>query len=405
MPPRIALLLAVLVFGLVARPAVAETAPAPVLLVSIDGFRPDYLDRGLTPTLNALAAEGVRAVAMRPSFPVNTFPNHYTLVTGLRPDRHGITDNNLFDDARPGVKFSMGAREQVQDRFWWDAGVPIWVSAEVAGLRTAPMFWPGSEAAVRGVRPWRWMPYAEEQTNDQRIAQILAWLDLPPAERPVFLTLYFETIDTTGHHAGPDSEALNAALAGVDGAMAGLVEGLKARGLYDRINIIVVSDHGMAATSPDRQIALDELFGADSFRWVTLGSMAGLVPADAGAERRIVGEHPNVTCWRKGELPARFAYGTHPRIPPVICVARTGWTLTTRERLVARPPKPGGAHSYDPDEPLMQATFLARGPAFRAGVVLPRFDNVSVYPLLAKLLGVEPAQNDGRLTDTAPALK
>jgi len=399
------MLLAVVLLGLGGRPASAEPSPAPVLLVSIDGFRPDYLDRGLTPTLSAVAAEGVRAVAMRPSFPVNTFPNHYTLVTGLRPDRHGITDNNLFDAARPGVKFSMSARDQVQDRFWWDAGLPIWVSAEQAGLRTAPMFWPGSEAAVRGVRPWRSMPYAEEMTNAQRVDQVLAWLDLPPEERPVFMTLYVETIDTTGHHEGPDSEALNAALASVDRAFSGLVEGLKARGLYDRVNIVVVSDHGMAPTAPDRQIPLDELFGAGSFRWVTLGSMAGLVPADADAERRIVGEHANVTCWRKGELPARFAYGAHPRIPPVVCVARTGWTLTTRQRLTERPPKPGGAHSYDPDEPLMQAIFLARGPAFRPGVVLPRFDNVSVYPLLARLLGLQPAPNDGRLSDTAAALK
>ena len=405
MPRTIVVFLVAILLAFAGRPAGAATPQTPLLLLSIDGFRPDYLERGVTPTLNAVAAEGVRAVAMRPSFPVNTFPNHYTLVTGLRPDRHGITDNNLFDDARPGVKFSMGARDQVGDRFWWDEGLPIWVSAEQAGMRTAPMFWPGSEAAVRGVRPWRYMAYDARMTDPQRVDQILAWLDLPVAERPVFMTLYFETIDTTGHHEGPDSPALNAALGEVDAAVARLVEGLKARGLYDHINIVIVSDHGMAPTSPDRQIALDELFGADSFRWVTLGSMAGLVPTDAEAEKRIVGEHPNVTCWRKGELPARFAYGTNPRIPPVICLARTGWTLTTRQRLTERPPMPGGAHSYDPDEPLMQANFIAHGPAFRRGVVLPRFDNVSVYPLLAKLLGLTPAPNDGRLSDTAAALR
>lgn len=391
--------------ALAGSPALAQDR-RPLILISIDGFRAEYLERGLTPTLGALAEGGVRARAMRPSFPVNTYPNHYSLVTGLRPDRHGLTDNTMIDAARPGVKFSMGARDQVQDRFWWDGGEPIWVTAERQGVKAASLFWPGSEAPVHGVRPSIWQLYDETLPAFDRVDRLLGWLDLPAGERPGLMALYFETVDTIGHHEGPDSPELNAAVRTVDLSLARLVAGLKARGLLDQVNIVIVSDHGMAPISPDRLIVLDEQYPADAFRWITMGSMAGLIPADAEAERLLVGRHDHYECWRKGEMPARLKYGSHPRIPPVMCLADTGWTLTTRERQSQRPmTRPGGAHGYDPEDPMMQAIFIAHGPAFRPGVVLAPFDNVSVYPLLARLLDLTPAPNDGDPADTAAALR
>lgn len=399
------LVLAVLMVLALAAPAAASER-APLILVSIDGFRAEYLQRGLTPTLSALAARGARAEAMQPSFPVNTYPNHYTLVTGLRPDRHGITDNTMFDPARPGVKFSMGARDQVEDRFWWDQGEPIWVAAERAGVKTASLYWPGSEAPVHGVRPSIWSLYDEKDPGAARVDRVLGWLDLPIAERPGLMALYFGSVDEVGHHEGPDSPLLEEALRDVDASLARLMAGLAARGLADRVDIIVVSDHGMAEISPERLIYLDDLTPVDSFEWVRLGSMAGLIPASPQVERRLVGKHDHVECWRKDQMPARFRYGSNPRIPPVVCLAETGWTLTTRPQQAAKPMvKIGGSHSYDPADPTMAAIFVAAGPSFRSGVVLPVFENVSVYPLLAKLLGVAPAPNDGTLADTAAALK
>lgn len=396
---------AILLFLAMTAPAAAKDR-APLILVSIDGFRSEYLTRGLTPTLSAIAASGARAEAMRPSFPVNTFPNHYTLVTGLRPDRHGITDNTMFDPRRPGVKFSMSARDQVADSFWWDQGEPIWVTAERQGLKAAPMFWPGSEAQVRGVRPSIWFPYDEDLGAFDRVDRLLGWLDKPAAERPDFMTLYFESIDTVGHHDGPDSPELNQALRDVDGALARLMAGLKARGLEGKVNLIVVADHGMAPTSPERIAFVDDRVAADQFRWVTLGAMAGLVPATPEAERALVGKREHFECWRKSEMPARFHFGTNARIPPVMCLAETGWILSTRPRLAERPiTKAGGSHTYDPAAPEMSALFVATGPAFRRGVVLKPFDNVSVYPLMARLLNVTPAPNDGSLKDTTKALR
>jgi len=401
------LVLAVALLAAVTLPAVAAAAErAPVILISIDGFRADYLDRGVTPTLTALAAEGARAKVMRPSFPTNTFPNHYTLVTGLRPDHHGLTDNVMEDSARPGVTFRMSDRAQVQDRFWWDGGEPIWVTAERQGVRTATMFWPGSEAAVRGARPATWLIYDETVSAFDRVDRLLGWLDLPPPGRPAFMTLYFEAVDTAGHRSGPDSAGLDEALKGVDAALSRLVAGLKARGLHDRVNLVIVSDHGMAAISPERVALLDDLLPESDYRWITLGAFAGLAPNGPEAERRLLGRHDHYDCWRKGELPARFAHGRHPRVPPVICLADTGWLISTRARLAERPmTAAGGSHGYDPADPLMAALFVARGPAFRHGAVLAPFDNVSVYPLLARLLGVTPSANDGDLADVAAALR
>lgn len=401
------LLLAFAVVLLAAGPVAAAAGPAPLILVSIDGFRADYIDRGLTPTLTALAGEGAWASeGMRPSFPSNTFPNHYTLVTGLRPDHHGITDNTLFDAARPGVKFSMGARDQVEDRFWWDGGEPVWVTAERAGMKTATMFWPGSEAAVRGVRPWAWFPYDETLSAFDRVDRLLGWLDLPPAERPGFMTLYFEAVDTQGHRFGPASPELNQALGDVDAALARLVAGLKTRGLYDGVNLVVVADHGMAETSPERVVFIDDIAPLDSITVVTMGWTTSLIPRTPEAEAALVGKHPHLECWRKGEMPARLGYGTHPRIPPVVCLSQTGWVVTTRARYAERPlTRVGGSHGADPHDAAMRALFLARGPDIRPGVRLPVFDNVSVYPLVMTLLGLAAQPNDGDPAATAAALR
>ncbi|MDP1960671.1 MAG: ectonucleotide pyrophosphatase/phosphodiesterase, partial [Reyranella sp.] len=275
MPPVVRrLLLAVTAMILLAGPAVAAER-TPLILISFDGFRADYLDKGLTPTLTAIAAEGAWAgEGMRPSFPANTYPNHYTLITGLRPDHHGLTDNIMVDPERPGVTFSMGARDQVADRFWWDGGEPVWVTAERAGLRTAPMDWPGTEAPVGGLRPAFWSVYDQTLSASDRVDRLLGQIDLPAAERPVFMTLYLEAVDSQGHWTSPDGEGLHRALAEVDAAVARLVAGLKARGLYDKVNLVFVADHGMAEVSPERVLFVEDLAPSDAVTAVSLGTIS-----------------------------------------------------------------------------------------------------------------------------------
>jgi len=385
-----------------AAPALAAAKPDLLILVSIDGLRFDYLTHGRTPTLTGLAGEGVSA-AMRPSFPSLTFPNHYTLVTGLRPDRHGIVDN-VMDDPVLG-HFTM---KNSTDPRWWNGGKPLWITADDQGLKTATLFWPGSDREIRGHRPDHWMAYDMAFGPDQRVDQVLAWLDLPEGERPSFVTLYFDAVDEAGHHDGPLSAGLDEALAATDAAVARLVEGLKARGLYPRTNLIVTADHGMADVSAERLIYLDDAVPAAAIRLVTSGTNAGLSIAPGapkGTLDKLLTLRGHVRCYRKGDLPKDLHYGHNRRVPPVFCLAEPGWFITTYDKQNAQKgPFEKGAHGYRPDTPEMAAAFVAEGPAFKRGVALAPFDNVDVEPLMADLLGLKAPKGDGSAQVFRPAL-
>ncbi len=395
-------------------PAAGKTASAhPLLLISIDGYRPDYLARGLSPTLAMLARDGVRAQSMQPSFPSLTFPNHYTLVTGLRPDHHGVVNNTMFD-AQLG-KFSLGNRKAVSDGRWWDQGTPLWETADRHGLRTATMFWPGSEADIHGKHPDYWKPYDGAITPDQRVDQVLAWLDLPTDQRPGFLTLYFDDVDHAGHHHGPDSPQVDDALRRTDAALARLVDGLRRCGLIDRINLIVLSDHGMASVPLQNSVLIDKLIPLDQVQTVSLGVLAGFNPlSDAPAalaafariEKQLEQPQPNMDCWDKTRVPARLAYGHNARVPQLLCSAHVGWRITTTAYMASHKGRVSvGEHGYDNAAPAMQALFVAHGPDFRMGLTVAPFANVDVYPLMAHLLGIAALPNDGDYTAVEDMLR
>ena len=379
---------------------------SPLLLISIDGFRADYFERGLTPNLKAIADAGVHATAMRPSFPSLTFPNHYTLVTGLYPDHHGIVHNTMIDPQLG--KFTLKTSASAGGR-WWDGAEPIWVTADKQGLRTATMFWPGSDMEIRGHRPDHYRPFDGKLSNDQRTDQVLAWLDVPADQRPRFLTLYFDQVDHQGHDHGPNSAEVNEALRTTDAAVGRLVDELKKRGLYEKINLVIVSDHGMTAVSDERSVVLDRLIDLKHVDLVTAGVLTGINPKpgfETEVEKALLAPREHVQCWRKGEIPARMHYGTNPRIPAIICAAEDGWQLETQSYLDRPNARHGGGeHGYDNADPNMRALFIARGPAFKRGLVVPEFDNVDVYPLLTLLLDIKPEPNDGNLATTRGMLR
>lgn len=383
--------------GAVAAPAEAR---APVtLLVSIDGFRADYLDRGVTPTLDRLRREGISA-PMRPSFPSKTAPNHWTLVTGLHPDHHGVVANTMEDAARPGETFTMAS----DDPFWWNGGEPVWVTAEKAGIRTATMFWPGSSAGwggveekdwphttTGGVRAQDWQEYSEQITSEQRARVVVDWLRRPAAERPRFVTLYFSAVDTAGHLYGPDDPRTTKVVGETDATLGRLLDQLAALG--QPVNVVVVSDHGMAPTSSDRVVALDRVIAPADAKVLETGAFASFIPTpgrEAAVEAALLRPHAHMQCWRKSEIPARFIYGRNPRIPPYFCLAETGWLLNK-----TAPTKPftGGNHGYDNQAPEMRALFVAAGPALASGKRLGTIDAVDVAPLLRDLIGLPAGTN------------
>jgi predicted AlkP superfamily pyrophosphatase or phosphodiesterase len=402
--PALACLLAL------ATAACATLAPSPqpvaLVLVSMDGFRPDDLGHGRTPNLDALARDGVRAAGMRPSYPSLTFPNHYTLVTGLRPDHHGVIHNSIDDPALG--RFEISDDKAVGDARWW-GGEPIWATAEKAGVRSATMFWPGSAAPIGGVRPSEWRPYDESFNGEARVDAVLSWLGRPADARPRLVTLYFEDVDEAEHEAGPGSAEAEAAVAKVDSYIGRLRRGLDARGLGGRVDLVIVSDHGMAPVEWNHVLPIDTVVPPDVAHAVTTGQSVGATPLpgrEDEARRRMLGRHDRYECWTRETLPERWHYGANPRVPPIVCQMDEGWNAERPAKIAKRVQgHTTGSHGFDPALPSMRATFIANGPSFRRGVVLPEFDNVDVYPMLARLIGVAPQPNDGDASTLVPALR
>lgn len=387
-------------------PAPAHTAPHTLLLISLDGVHPDALTRGDTPHLSRLAETGVQAEWMTPSYPTLTFPNHYTLVTGLRPDRHGIVHNSM---SSPDLgRFMLSNREAVGDARWWNDGEPLWVTAEKAGLVTATMFWPGSEAPVRGVRPTHWNLFDATLPKADRVDTVLEWLTAPPDSRPRLATLYFEHPDSAAHANGPGSLQMREAMRAVDAQIGRLVDRIRAAGLEDCVDLVIVSDHGMAEVPEGNVVAFEDMADPDDVEPVSFGQVIGFQPVpgrEAAAASALLGAHDRYDCWRKEELPSQWHYGSHRRIPPIICQMHEGWDALPAQFIERRPPGSRGSHGYAPTLPSMRAIFIANGPSFASGKRIPAIDNVDVYPLLARLIGVEPADHDGDPSALLPALR
>ena len=310
--------------------AIKDLKPT-VILISLDGFRYDYLDKFKPRVLSELAKTGVRAKWMTPSFPSKTFPNHYTIATGLYPEHNGIIENNIFYF---GSVFGMSKTEEVQNPRWW-LGEPIWVTAVKQGQKSASFLFPGTETPIQGILPTFWKHYDGKVPNAERVDTILGWLDLPQDKRPTMFTLYFSDTDDAGHEGGPDSVEIQNAVQKVDGDVGRLVEGLKARKIYKKVNVIVVSDHGMANVNPDNAVFLDDYIKLDDAARILWTNEIIQIFPKAGREDELVNQLKRInhaTCWRKSEIPARFNFSDSPRIAPIICSTEEGWVTTSRNR-------------------------------------------------------------------------
>ena len=379
----------------------AQTPPREtVILISLDGWRWDYIHYANVPNVRALAARGVRSEGLIPSYPSVTFPNHYTIVTGLVPDRHGIVSNTMVDRTIGPERFTMQS-QTAKDPRWW-GGEPIWTTAIKQGHKSASMFWPGSEA----IFPTYWKPYDGKVPNLDRVQQVLTWMKLPDAERPSVITLYFSDVDSTGHSFGPDSPELLAATRRLDDMLGVLLDGIAAIGFADRTTIILTSDHGMAQTSASRLIFLDDYIEPTEAEVIDSGASLGLNPAPGTTAdalyKKLSGKHPSLSIYKKEQTPAWLRYGSHSRVPAIVGLAQSGWLVTTRASAAKRAGSHyGGAHGYDPRYRDMHGLFVAAGPRVRQGYLAPALQNVHLYNFMCTLLGLKPAPNDGDSTQTA----
>lgn len=370
-------------------------SPAPyVVMLSMDGFRWDYPDHCPTPNLDRIAARGVKAQSIQPSFPSKTFPNHYTMATGLYPDHHGIVDNSFYDPST-GRNYSISNRQAVEDPSFY-GGEPIWVTAHKNGIISASFYWVGSEAPIEGIRPTYWKQYDHDVSFEQRIDTVIYWLNLPEQKRPHLITWYIEEPDGIEHEKGPGSEETMQMVMHLDSLMGVFLDKIDALPIAKQINIIITSDHGMGQVSPDRCVNLKEFI---DYQW--FDEMEGHTPnltlkvkkEFADTAWKALSSIPHIIAWKHGEIPDSLHYGTNPRTLDFILVADSAWQFT----MTGKVSRSSGAHGYNPYDADMHAIFYASGPAFKVGYIQPTFENVDLYPLICHILMIPPAPVDGRI--------
>ena len=378
-----------------------------VILISIDGWRWDYTERYQPPAIGRLARAGVRAEGLIPIFPSKTFPNHYSIVTGLHAAAHGITSNNIVDPRLPG-RFTLSNREVQQDPRWW-GGEPLWVTAERQHVVAGTMFWPGSDVMIAGDRPTYFKPYEDSYPNEARVDALLDWLKAPGDRQATFLTLYFSDVDVAGHDSGPLSEPTRQAVLAVDRMIARLVNGVDGMGLAPRVNYILVSDHGMAELSPDRVILLDDYIDVSSVDLIDTSPIVGINPKDGATTESVYAalrdKHPALKVYLRSNLPEIYRLRNHPRLPAIVGIADEGWHPTTFARRLEGEEFAFGNHGYDPSYRSMHGLFIAAGPQFKTGLTVPAFSNLHVYDLICRVLGIKPAKNEGDPRATADFLR
>ncbi|MFY0592684.1 ectonucleotide pyrophosphatase/phosphodiesterase [Roseivirga sp.] len=393
-----------------------EEKPPYVILISFDGFRHDYVEKYDTPNFKALIKDGVAAQAMLPSYPSKTFPNHYTIVTGMYPDNHGLVDNSFYD-ANLDLSYSIRDREVVENPAFY-GGLPLWQLVQQNNMKSASYFWVGSETSIAGSYPNYYHIYDGDIPNDERVNAVIAWLKLPESERPNFISLYFSLVDSAGHSFGPNGEKTKEAVLEADrllGLLMSLVDQIDLP-----INIVVTSDHGMNEITPEEDSYItvpDLLEGIDSerVRFVSNGAHGHFYSEDMDYLKEVASElraretSTNYEVFFKSEMPEHWHYGTHDRIGNLFIKMNPGHYLTSPQRKSGAIENQSyrGEHGFDPDETIdMGAIFYAKGPSFKSGLKIEKFRNIHVYPMIANVLGITSLPKiDGKLEVLKPILK
>ncbi|KAH9879383.1 hypothetical protein J1614_002823 [Plenodomus biglobosus] len=391
------------------------------ILISLDGFRADFLYRDLTPTLNQFVQEGISPKYMLPSFPSVTFPNHYTMATGMYPEAHGVVGNTFWDPVLEKEFYYTDPERSLQSHWW--GGEPIWVTAEKQKVRSAVHMWPGSEAHIQDQEIAYIDKYNGSELLPLKVNRIMDLLDTPGPHdigataitpRPQLIAAYVPNVDAEGHRYGPNSTEIRSTIAEVDAMLGSILKGLHARNLTEIVNVVVVSDHGMATTDVSRLIQLEDLVDPKELSHIDGWPLYGLRPKNPDDLPRIhtqlrekAKENQNIEVYLRDEdMPERYHFSNNPRIAPLWIVPKTGWAIVTKDEFNVEEGKkkgdvyhPRGLHGYDHEHPLMRAIFIARGPAFKhiPGSKMEPFQNIELYNIICDSIGLTPAPNNGTL--------
>ena len=370
------------------------------ILISFDGFRWDYPNRGLTPNLDFIKENGVQALSLQPCFPSKTFPNHYSIVTGLYPENHGIIANS-FTNPYNNQKYSLWD-STAKDNAMWYQGEAIWETARKQGVISASYFWPGSELNIDYRRPNYSKKFIYTTPYDDRINGAIEWLQLPFDKRPHLILLYFDATDTSGHNYGPNSKEVNQSIAMQDSLLGKIFSGLEKLNLRDSTNVIVLSDHGMTELSPDKVINIDKLLSGFEFESSDKGTMMFIYPNEEEkikVYQQLKKSEKNFRTYWKKDLPDYLHYKDNPNVAEIVLISDLGYSLFDGKDVEKYAKNfPLGNHGYDPTNIDMHGIFYAIGPDFKEGYTCGTLNNIDIYPLLAKILRIFPNYNiDGKL--------
>jgi len=364
-----------------------------VVLVSFDAFRWDYQDLYNTPNLDEMEKRGVKVEELIPSFPTKTFPNHYTLATGLHPGRHGVVSNTFYAPDLD-LMYRMGDRSAVENGAFY-GGEPMWVTASKQGLITGSYYWVGSEAPVKGIQPTYWKPFDDSVPFASRIDSVVKWLGYPEDRRPRLINLYYEEPDGISHKFGPVSKETGQMVEHVDSLIGVLVAKLNSLPIKRKINLIILSDHGMSTVSSDMYVNLGSIVPQDKIVMSLGGNpqynidlVDEYIPTALADLNAVEG----ITAWHRDSVPERLHYSDHIRIPDIVVVADSGWSIGMRPDGSSYR---GGTHGYDNSNKDMHTALYAAGPVFKRGAKVKELHNVDIYNIVMAILGLEPEPNDG----------
>jgi predicted AlkP superfamily pyrophosphatase or phosphodiesterase len=392
-------LIPLLLLLIISNFTIAQSQPY-VILVSFDGFRWDYSERGISPNLDKMKKDGVHALSLRPSFPTKTFPNHYSIISGMYPENHGIIFNSFINPITKD-KYRLGDSLAVRNSEWY-LGEAFWQTAERNGIKTASFFWPGSEVTLDYRRPTYYEKYEHNKPYRERIDGVINWLELPKEERPHFITLYFHDTDSYGHKYGPNSPEINQSIQRLDTLINYLNDKLVEIGMKDSTNIIIVSDHGMTEISEERTINIEEMLKNYNVRIDGSKPLMMIEPEIEKFEevyKLLKDNEFHYKTYLKEEMPQHYHFSEHPFISPILLVADLGWSLVNNFWLRGMQNNYSkGNHGYDNNHTDMHGVFIAQGPNFKENYKTGTIWNVDINPLLCKIFGISPRANiDGKL--------